>query len=94
MSGISPSWVATDQTLRDAITEFAAMNDVGLLDKFFDEGELSTDEINMGFRKGIESCGLFPIVCSSVADNVGVSRLIEFLGNMAPSPEQDAAFKV
>jgi len=86
-----PSAVADKaQTMRDAITEAAAENDETLMDKFFDQGELSTDEIRMGFRKGVESCGLFPIVCSSASTNIGVNRLIEFLGNVAPSPLEGA----
>ena len=79
------------QSMRDAITESAAENDEELMEKFFDQGELSTDEIRAGFRKGIETCGLFPIVCTSAAQNVGVSRLVEFLANVAPSPLQGKA---
>ena len=79
------------QTMRDTITESAAENDEELMEKFFDQGELSTDEIRAGFRKGIESCGLFPIVCTSAAQNVGVNRLLEFLANVAPSPLQGQA---
>ena len=81
------------QAMRDAVTESAAENDEELMEKFFDQGELSTDEIRAGFRKGIESCGLFPIVCTAAASNIGVSRLIEFLGNVAPSPLQGKEVK-
>ena len=76
------------QTMRDAVTESAAENDEELMEKFFDQGELSIDEIRAGFRKGIETCGLFPIVCTAAAPNIGVNRLVEFLGNVAPSPLQ------
>ena len=81
------------QAMRDAVTESAAENDEELMEKFFDQGELSTDEIRAGFRKGIESCGLFPIVCTAAAPNIGVNRLIEFLGNVAPSPLQGKEVK-
>lgn len=74
------------QIMREAVTEAAAENDEELMMKFFDEGELTIDEIRMGFRKGIESCSLFPIVCISAANNIGVNRMIEFFGNVAPSP--------
>ena len=76
------------QTMRDTVTESAAENDEALMEKFFDQGELSIDEIRAGFRKGIETCGLFPIVCTAAAPNIGVNRLVEFLGNVAPSPLQ------
>ena len=81
------------QTMRDAVTESAAENDEELMEKFFDQGELSIDEIRAGFRKGVESCGLFPIVCSAAAPNIGVNRLVEFLGNVAPSPLQGKEVK-
>ena len=81
------------QTMRDTVTESAAENDEALMEKFFDQGELSIDEIRAGFRKGIETCGLFPIVCTAAAPNIGVSRLVEFLGNVAPSPLQGKEVK-
>ncbi len=81
------------KAMRDMVTEAAAENDETLMNKFFDEGELTIDEIRLGFRKGVESCGLFPVVCASAANNIGVNRLCEFLGNVAPSPLQGAEIK-
>ena len=81
------------QAMRDTVTEAAAENDETLMNKFFDEGELSIDEIRLGFRLGVEGSSLFPIVCASAAGNIGVSRLCEFLGNVAPSPLQGAEIK-
>lgn len=74
------------EMMREIITESAAENDEALLNKYFDEGELTVDEIRLGFRKGLESKSLFPITCISALKNVGISRMLEFLGNVAPSP--------
>lgn len=81
------------QKMRETVTESAAENDEVLMEKFFDQGELSIDEIRAGFRKGIETCSLFPIVCASASNNIGVNRLLEFLGNVAPSPAHGAEVK-
>ena len=82
-----PASVSDQATMmREIITESAAENDEALLNKYFDEGELTVDEIRFGFRKGLESKSLFPITCISALTDVGVSRLLEFLGNVAPSP--------
>ncbi len=81
------------QIMREAVTEAAAENDEVLMEKFFDQGELTIDEIRMGFRKGIESCNLFPIVCISAINNIGINRMIEFFGNVAPSPIHGAEVK-
>ena len=74
------------QTLHDAIVEAAAENDEALMDKFFDSGELSQDEIVTGLRKGVVSNSFFPVLCLSAAQNVGVSRLVDFVCQLAPSP--------
>ena len=81
------------QKMRETVTESAAENDEVLMEKFFDQGELTIDEIRAGFRKGIETCSLFPIVCASASNNIGVNRLLEFLGNVAPSPLHGAEIK-
>lgn len=74
------------QELHDALVEAAAENDEALMDKFFEEGELSQEEIIAGLRKGIASASFFPVLCLSAAQNIGVSRLTEFACQMAPSP--------
>ena len=74
------------QTLHDAIVEAAAENDEALMDKFFDSGELSQEEIVIGLKKGVASNSFFPVLCLSAAQNVGVSRLVDFVCQLAPSP--------
>ena len=70
--------------LHNALLEAAAENDEALMDKFFENGELSTDEIREGMRKGISDRSLFPVLCCSAKHNMGVDRLLEFLSNVAP----------
>lgn len=74
------------QAMHEIVQESAAETDEDLMNKFFDEGELSVDEVRKGFRLGIEQKSLFPIICLSAANNLGVKRMLEFLGNVAPSP--------
>jgi len=69
-----------------AVQEAAAENDEELMNKYFEEGTLSIEEIRAGFRAGVSAAGLYPIACISAAENKGVNRLVEFLGNVAPSP--------
>ncbi len=70
--------------LHDALTEAAAENDEALMEKYFEEGELSIDEIREGIRKGLASRGMYPVFCVCAAKNMGVHRLMEFLGNVVP----------
>ncbi len=70
--------------LHHALVEAAAENDEGLMEKFFETEELSTDELREGIRKGLISRGMFPVFCVSAEKNIGVRRLMEFLGNVVP----------
>ena len=82
-----PSSVADKaQAMHDLVQEAAAESEEELMNKFFEEGELDIEEVRRGFRLGIEQKSLFPITCISASNNLGVNRLLEFLGNVAPSP--------
>ena len=72
------------EDLRNALLEAAAENDEALMDKFFEEGDLTTDEIRIGMRKGISDRSLYPVLCCSAKHNIGVDRLLEFITNVAP----------
>ena len=72
------------QELHDALVEAAAGNDDALREKFFETMELSQDEIREGIRKGLATRSIFPIFCVCANKNMGVSRMMEFLGNVVP----------
>jgi elongation factor G len=57
------------------------------MEKFFDQGSLTEEEIREGIRKGLLNRGMFPVFCVSAEKDMCVRRLMEFLGNVAPSPE-------
>ncbi|MDD2548853.1 MAG: elongation factor G [Bacteroidales bacterium] len=79
--------------LHNALIEAAAENDESLMEKFFDQGTLSEDEMRMGIRAGMIARDLFPVFCVSGKRNVGVKRLMEFVINVCPSPDMCAAMK-
>lgn len=70
--------------LHAALIEAAAENDESLMEKFFEEENLSEDEIREGIRKGLVSRSMFPVFCVCAAKDMGVRRLMEFLGNVVP----------
>jgi elongation factor G len=71
--------------LHNALVEAAAENDEALMEKFFDQGSLSEDEMREGIRIGLLSRGMFPVICASAGKDMGIRRLMEFLGNNVPS---------
>jgi elongation factor G len=74
--------------LHNELVEKCAENDEPLMEIFFDKGELSEDEMRKGITLGLLERGLFPVFCCSAKKNMGVGRLLEFISNVAPSPNQ------
>ncbi|MCI9172170.1 translation factor GTPase family protein [uncultured Duncaniella sp.] len=70
--------------LHQALVEAAAENDETLMDKFFEEGHLTEDEMREGIRKGLIDRSIYPVFCVSAAKDMGVRRMMEFLGNVVP----------
>jgi elongation factor G len=74
------------EELHNALVEAAAENDDSLMELFFEEGSLNEDQMREGIRKGIIARGMFPVFCVSGKKNMGIRRMMEFVGNVAPSP--------
>lgn len=72
------------QEMNKNLIEAAAENDETLMEKFFDQGMLTEDEMREGIRKGLVDRSIFPVVVLSAAKDMGVRRLMEFLGNVCP----------
>ena len=70
--------------LHQALVEAAAENDETLMEKFFEEGHLSEDEMREGIRKGLIDRSIYPVFCVSALKDMGVRRMMEFLGNVVP----------
>lgn len=67
-----------------ALVEAAAENDEGLMELFFEKDTLTEDEMREGIRKGLATRGMFPVFCVCAGRDMGVRRLMEFLGNVVP----------
>ena len=72
------------QELHKALVEAAAEHDETLMEKFFESESLTEDEMREGIRKGLASRGMFPVFCVCAGKDMGVRRLMEFLGNVVP----------
>ena len=75
------------QELHQQLVEAAAENDETLMEKFFEQGHLSEDEMREGIRKGLIDRSIYPVFCVSALKDMGVRRMMEFLGNVVPFVE-------
>ncbi len=74
--------------MHKALVEAAAEHDEALMEKFFESETLTEDEMREGIRKGLASRGMFPVFCVCAGKDMGVRRLMEFLGNVVPFVDQ------
>lgn len=70
--------------LLDAVAEM----DENLMNKYFESGTLTDEELRAGLHRGIHERNLFPILCCSATLNVGVTDILDFLVDDCPSPPE------
>jgi elongation factor G len=58
------------------------------MEKYFDKGELSEDEMKEGLKKAMIGHDLFPLFCLSAERNMGSGRLMGFIDNVCPSANE------
>jgi len=68
------------------LIESAAEGDDNLIEKYFEEGTLSPADIRLGLKEGLENYKIVPVLCGSSLKNNGVTSLLNFISNTAPSP--------
>ena len=71
---------------REKIVEIAAESDDELMEKFFESGELSEEEIKKGLRKATLAMKVTPVLCGSSYKNKGVQNLLDAIVDYLPSP--------
>jgi elongation factor G len=82
-----PAAMASEaEAARTALIEAAAEGDDSLMEKYFEEGTLSGDEILRGLKARIARGDFVPVLCGSAAMNVGVRTLMGAIVELFPSP--------
>ena len=77
---------AAVETWRTRLVEAVAESDEALLERFFEEGRLSDEELLRGLRAAVAARKIFPVVLSAQAANVGSSTLLDAIVDYLPSP--------
>ncbi len=84
---------AKAEELQAAMIEDLAASDESLMEIFFENGTLSEDEMRSGLKTGLTTRGFFPVMCINAKHDMGVDRLLEFIVNNVPSPDEMPAIK-
>jgi len=87
-AAIPAGMAASVESAREALVEMVAEADEALMERFFDAGTLTDDELVAGLRTATTSAKLFPLVCTSAALNIGVQQLLDTIVTTVPSPTE------
>jgi elongation factor G len=74
------------EELREEMVEKIASADDALMDKYFEEGDLTVEELKKGLRVAVCNTDLYPVVCGSALQNIGVQMVIDAAVDFLPSP--------
>lgn len=72
------------QEYREKLVEDVAESDEKLMEKFFENGSLTGDELVLGLNKQISEAKLYPVLYTSAATNVGIQPLLNAIINLLP----------
>ena len=90
---IPASYADKAAEMRMALVEEAAAADDELMEKYFENGDLTAEELTKALKLAIDKRDLFPILCTSAKENMGVGRLLEFISQNVPAPNEVAECK-
>ena len=74
------------EMLREAMVENIAESDEDLMEKYFEDGELSPEDITKGLQAGVAAGELVPVVLSAALNNQGGQMILDTVQNLMPSP--------
>ncbi|MCP4570594.1 MAG: elongation factor G [FCB group bacterium] len=78
---------------REKMIESIAETNDDLLEKFFEAGTLSDEDLLTGLKSGIAKGGFYPILAAAATSNIGASSLLDFTFDYAPSPAEVPVLK-
>lgn len=87
VSEIPADLQAEAEAAREQLVEAVAECDDDLLEKFFDSGELSDDELRTGLRTGLAEEKISPVLCGAAAKGYGADLLLDFIADYCPAPD-------
>ncbi|NKB72598.1 MAG: elongation factor G [Candidatus Latescibacteria bacterium] len=94
-SGKVPEDVQDDvNALREQLVEAVAETDEELMEKYFSEGVLSTDELERGLRQAVLKREVFPLYYGDSYNNVGVDQLLHAAATYMPTPAESPGLQI
>ena len=91
--GLPENLVSEVDALHSELIEYVAESDDSLLEKYFEQGNLSEEEMRGGIHHAIQNQVFIPLFCVSAEQNIGVARLCDFIAKYGASPDDRKTVK-
>lgn len=88
ISDIPAEFADRAEEVKTELIEKAAEVDESLMETFFENDTLTEEEMMKGIAEGLPQRGIFPVFCVNPRTDLGVKRLMEFIADVAPSPDK------
>ena len=92
-SDLPDEWKSRVEELHQELIEYVAESDDTLLEKFFEEGSLSEEEMREGLHHAIQNQVFIPLFCTAATENIGAARVMDFISKYGSSPADRAVIK-
>jgi elongation factor G len=79
-------WQSKVDQLHEELIEYVAESDDTLLERFFEEGGLTEEDMRGGIHEAVKNGTFIPLFCTAAKSNVGVARLMDFIAKYGSSP--------
>ena len=76
------------ESMHNTLVEELASKDESLMEIFFEKGTLSPDQISKALKSGLMTRSMFPVLCVCARQDMGVGRLLEFISENVPAPDE------
>jgi len=81
------------ESLHQDLIEYVAESDDSLLEKFFEKGNLTEEEMRGGIHQAIQDQTFIPLFCISATSNIGIRRVCDFISKYGSSPDDRKSVK-
>jgi elongation factor G len=81
-------------SIRSTLVEAVAASDEELMNTYFENGDLNEEELKKGLAKGFLEGAIFPVLCGSARQNMGMDLFLDSIVNLCPSPQMQKELEV
>lgn len=87
---VPPQLADAAKAARESLIEMVAEADDALMEKFFEAGTLTQEELLEGLHRGVRAGRVYPVLCTSAAHNIGIQPLLDAIVHYVPAPTEHA----